>query len=49
MLGYGQPLNWSPADKGLLILVPEMSIASIPCRNAWVFKLTGLKAAGGSR
>jgi alpha-L-fucosidase len=44
MLGCSQPLTWSPGDKGLVINVPEMSVASFPCRNAWVFKLTGLKA-----
>jgi alpha-L-fucosidase len=44
MLGYSQPLTWSPGDKGLVINVPEMSVASLPCRNARVFKLTGLKA-----
>jgi len=49
MLGYSQPLTWSPGDKGLVIHIPEMSVASLPCRNAWVFKLTGLKAASDSR
>jgi len=44
MLGYSRPLSWKPADKGLVINVPEMSVNEVPCRNAWVFKLTGLKA-----
>jgi alpha-L-fucosidase len=42
MLGCSHPLTWSPRDKGLVINIPEMSVASLPCRNAWVFKLTGL-------
>jgi alpha-L-fucosidase len=49
MLGYNQRLSWRPAEKGLVIDVPEMSISEIPCRNAWVFKLTGLKAPCESR
>lgn len=44
MLGHSQPLNWKPGEKGLVIDVPEMSISEVPCRNAWVFKLTGLRA-----
>ena len=47
MLGYPSPLNWTPSDKGLTINVPEMSPSRIPCRNAWVFKLTGLKRKDG--
>ena len=43
ILGHTQPLSWRPAEKGLVIDMPEMSISEIPCRNAWVFKLTGLK------
>jgi alpha-L-fucosidase len=49
MLGCSQPLQWRPGDKGLVINLPEMSIADLPCRNAWVFKLTGLKAPCESR
>jgi alpha-L-fucosidase len=46
MLGFAQPLNWKPASKGLVIDVPPMTISEIPCRNAWVFTLTGLKDVG---
>ena len=49
MLGYSQPLNWRPGEKGLVINVPEMSVTDFPCRNAWVFKLTGLKVTGEGR
>lgn len=44
MLGCSEPLKWKPIEKGLVIDVPAMSVSEIPCRNAWVFKLTGLKA-----
>jgi alpha-L-fucosidase len=43
LLGYARPLNWKPGAKGLTIDVPELSVAEIPCRCAWVFKLTGLE------
>lgn len=42
MLGFSQPLKWRLNDKALVIEVPEMSVGEIPCRSAWVFKLTGL-------
>lgn len=47
MPGFSQPLNWKPNDKGLAIQVPEMGVGRSPCGNAWVVKLTGLKATGG--
>jgi len=43
MLGYSKPLTWKTGEKGLIIDVPEMSVSEIPCRNAWVFKLSGLR------
>jgi len=43
LLGCSEPLKWKAAEKGLVIDVPAMSVSEIPCRNAWVFKLTGLK------
>lgn len=46
MLGYAEPLEWKPAEKGLVVQVPQMAVGDIPCRQAWAFKLTGLKPAG---
>ena len=43
MLGHDQPLNWKALAKGLVVDLPEMSVGDVPCRNAWVFKLTNLK------
>ena len=44
LLGYPEPLKWGAPGKGLEIQVPPISPTRIPCRCAWVFKLTGLKA-----
>lgn len=45
MLGHGQRLHWKSAGKGLTIEVPPLAVNELPCRNAWIFKLTGLKTA----
>jgi hypothetical protein len=42
MLGFSRPLEWKPGERGLVISVPEVSVNEIPCRDAWVFKLTGI-------
>lgn len=41
MLGVGA-VSWKPSGSGLVINVPALSVAELPCRHAWVFKLTGL-------
>ena len=43
LLGRTQPLTWEPTGKKLVIHVPEVPTGELPCRDAWVFKLTGLK------
>jgi len=43
MPGCSQPLDWKPGEKGMVIQVPAMPDREIPCRDAWAFKLTGLK------
>jgi alpha-L-fucosidase len=42
MLGVG-PVSWKAAEKGMTIEIPALSVAELPCRHAWVFKLTGLQ------
>lgn len=42
LLGRCQPLSWRPAGNGLVVEIPPMEPSQIPCRAAWVFKLTGL-------
>lgn len=46
MLGCGHAVNWKPADPGLVIDVPAMSVNELPCHSAWTFKLTELKKMG---
>lgn len=45
MLGVARPLPWKPTTRGLEIQVPELSVGEVPCRNAWVFKLSGLRGS----
>jgi len=47
LLGYPQPLAWRPGAKGLVVDVPPLSINDLPCRDAWVFKLTSVKNGAG--
>ncbi len=42
LLGLERPLAWRPAPRGLTITVPPLSVAELPCRHAWVFKLSGV-------
>jgi hypothetical protein len=42
-------VEWSLSETRLVIQIPDISAHELPCRNAWVFKLTGLKAAGDSK
>jgi len=43
MLGLTEPLKWKSADGKLSIEVPPLSVDEVPCRHAYVFKLTGVK------
>ena len=40
LLGYDKPLHWTKNDKGIVIHIPRVLHRSLPCRHAWVFKLT---------
>jgi len=42
MLGLGDPLSWRHADGRLSIEVPPLSADDVPCRHAYVFKLTAV-------
>lgn len=44
MLGRSETLSWTASKNGLTIKMPDMSLDEIPCRNACVLKLTGLKS-----
>jgi alpha-L-fucosidase len=41
-LGVG-PVAWKPTGRGITIDIPQLSVADLPCRHAWVWKLTGLR------
>lgn len=44
LLGFPQPLPWRQADSGLVIDLSPLAPATIPCRHAWTFRLTGIRA-----
>ncbi|MBN3306507.1 FUCO2 fucosidase, partial [Amia calva] len=42
LLGYSQPLKWKPlTQKGLLVILPQLSYSQMPCFWAWTLRLTG--------
>ncbi len=43
MLGLKEPLAWKYVDGAMRIEVPQLTIDALPCRNAYVFKITGAK------
>ena len=43
LLGHPAPLTWRAAGQGMEIEVPALSPSELPCRNAWVFKLIGMR------
>lgn len=44
MLGYQGNFSWKPnSSGGIVIQIPVIPFDKIPCQDAWVFKLTGLK------
>ncbi|XP_054652376.1 plasma alpha-L-fucosidase [Dunckerocampus dactyliophorus] len=43
LLGHGA-VQWEPMkDRGLRVLLPQLSFSQMPCRWAWTLKLTGAK------
>ena len=43
MLGCPTPLEWSQKDGKMVIQVPQLSVDEVPCRHAYVFRLTGVE------
>ncbi len=44
LLGHPEPLQWKIDDDGAISIdVPDLSIDEVPCRHAYVFKLTGVE------
>jgi len=42
LLGFAKPLAWRRDGKDVVIQVPALSVEEMPCRHAYVFKLTNL-------
>jgi hypothetical protein len=46
LLGYDKPINYKVNDKKqLAIAVPQLTEDQRPCKNAYVFKLTGFETS----
>lgn len=43
MLGVAQSIRWDRSGSDLTIHVPALSVDDMPCRDAYVFKVTGVK------
>lgn len=43
LLGFNQPLNWSSHGDGMSIEVPALTVDEVPCRAAYVFRLTNTR------
>lgn len=43
MLGLAQPLSWVPEKSGLQVNFKDIRPSEIPCKDAWVLKLQGVK------
>ncbi|HON92074.1 MAG TPA: alpha-L-fucosidase [Sedimentisphaerales bacterium] len=43
MLGVAQSIRWDRSGSDLTIHVPAMSVDDVPCRYAYVFKVTGVR------
>ncbi len=43
MLGLSDQLKWSLVDGKLTVQAPALSVDEVPCRHAYVFKLTGVE------
>jgi hypothetical protein len=43
MLGLAQSLSWGRSGSGLTIEVPPLSVDEVPCKYAYVFRITHVK------
>ena len=43
MLGLERPLKWSPAEDGLAVEIPQLSVDELPCELSYTLKLTHLQ------
>ncbi|XP_077207131.1 plasma alpha-L-fucosidase isoform X1 [Paroedura picta] len=40
MLGYGEPLEWTLGEKGIIVAVPQLPFSELPCEWGWTLQLT---------
>jgi len=43
MLGVAQPIRWDRLGSDVTIHVPVLSVDEVPCRHAYVFRITGVR------
>ncbi|KAK0046205.1 alpha-L-fucosidase [Biomphalaria pfeifferi] len=43
LLGYPDTFKWKGVGSGMVVSIPPIPINQIPCKWAWVFKLTNIK------
>ncbi len=43
MLGVAQPIRWDRSGSNVTIQVPALSVDEVPCRHAYVFRITGVR------
>lgn len=43
LLGYADPLEWRAQDGAMVVDVPPLTPDQVPCRHAYVFKITGAR------
>jgi alpha-L-fucosidase len=43
MLGVAQPIRWDRSGSDVTIQVPALSVDEVPCRHAYVFRITGVR------
>lgn len=46
LLGYSGTVEWKKAEKGVLIIPPDINPATEPCDYAWTFKISGVFGNG---
>jgi alpha-L-fucosidase len=43
LLGYDTPLKWRVGANSMILEMPALTTAQLPCKHAYVFKLTGVE------
>ena len=43
MLGYHGTFHWEKNSQGMVVTIPSISVNELPCKWAWVLKITDVK------